>query len=386
MATDHTLEALRAKQREQGISLRAMATALGVTQPYMSMLFAGKRSMTRETERKINRYLRPKPSVTLSAALDSFIGSNVHKSHKTVETLRERLTPFVEYMTDRGVDGPLDITRDHIDGFLREIGRGRRGRPLSPTSLFGFTKDVRALVNFIAETVAPEEWRNPASKLQCKHPQVTIRPLSQGHVDTLLAIVDSLDVTPILKARHKATIYVLLDGALRISELMNALKQHLNGDGILTVYGKGAKEREVALSGRTVAAIQEYFALRDDRSPFLFVTEEGKQLTYEGVKSLFHRWRKTAPTAFQGVRLSAHIRRGGLADVPGPSVTCPPPCVGSQACQRGTCRRSWAHSSPVMTRHYSQFALARTANAAAVRTSPVEALFRSADKDGDRAV
>ena len=87
---------------------------------------------------------------------------------------------------------PLDITRAHVDGFLTEIGLGRRGRPLSPTSLFGFTKDVQAFINFIANTIAPEDLRNPVRKLPCKHPQVTIHPLSRGQVDTLLAIVDSL--------------------------------------------------------------------------------------------------------------------------------------------------------------------------------------------------
>ena len=104
-------------------------------------------------------------------------------------------------------------------------------------------------------------------------------------------------------------LYVLLEGALRISELMNGLKVHLGQDGILLVFGKGATEREVALSARTVLAIQDYLATRANSSPFLFASGEGKQLTYEGVKSLFHRWKKTAPTAFEEVWPSAHTLR-----------------------------------------------------------------------------
>ena len=65
---------------------------------------------------------------------------------------------------------------------------------------------------------------------------------------------------------------------------MNALIAHLGEDGILRVSGKGAKEREVVLAARTVMAIQDFHALRTDISPFLFVTEDGTQLTYHGVK------------------------------------------------------------------------------------------------------
>ena len=61
------------------------------------------------------------------------------------------------------------------------------------------------------------------------------------------------------------------------------------------MFGKGAKEREVALSPRTLAAVQNYLDLRVDSTPFLFVSEDGNQMTYYGVKSLFHRWRKSDP-------------------------------------------------------------------------------------------
>ncbi|MFC1935841.1 tyrosine-type recombinase/integrase [Chloroflexota bacterium] len=368
MAAEYLLEALRAKQTEQRLSLRGLASELGVSQPYLSMLFSGKRNVTNDIERKIQQFLQPRPSATLTGILDSFMRSNVHKSPKTIETLQERLAPFLHYLTRDSVNHPLGITREHIDGFLRQIGQGRRGKPLSPASVFGFTKDVRAFVNYIAGNVAPDDWRNPARKLLCKRPQVTIHPLSQGQVDTLLAVTESLDVTAVLKARHKAMIYVLIDGALRISELMNALKQHLGADDILRVFGKGAKEREVALSGRTVAIIQEYLALRDDRSPFLFVSEEGRQLTYEGVKSLFHRWKKAAPGVFQGVRLSAHTLRHTSATM-----------RRIAGMSEGDLQTFLGHSSPVMTRHYSAFALSRSANQAALRTSPVERLSNHRD-------
>ena len=169
--------------------------------------------------------------------------------------------------------------------------------------------------------------------------------------------------TAVLKARNKAMLYILLDGALRISEWLNALKFHLREDGILRVYGKGAKEREVALAAPTMGAIQEYFALRQDTAPFLFVSDECRQMTYTGVKSLFHRWRKGAPTAFQGIRLSAHTLRHTSATM-----------RRVLGMSEGDLQTFLGHATPAMTRHYSAFALSKSANVAARRTSPMAAL------------
>jgi site-specific recombinase XerD len=105
-----------------------------------------------------------------------------------VQTLQEWLTPFKDYLTNQSIQNPLDIARQYIDGFLHEIGKERRGKPLSPTSVFGFTKDVQAFINFVADTLAPEDCGNPVGKLPCKQPQVTIHPLSQEQIEILIAV------------------------------------------------------------------------------------------------------------------------------------------------------------------------------------------------------
>ncbi len=155
MATETLLEELKAKQIDGGLSLRKLATELGVTQPYLSMLFSGKRRVTFKARRKIEQYLKPKPSSALATILEKFIRSSVHNSPKTIETLQERLQPFIVCLAGLGVFDPLHIRTEHIEKFLSEIGRGRRGRPLSSSSLFGFAKDVQALVNFIDKVLAP---------------------------------------------------------------------------------------------------------------------------------------------------------------------------------------------------------------------------------------
>ena len=363
MATEGILDALQAKQKQQGLSRRALAKELGLSHAFLSLLLRGRRPLTGDARKAVDRFLRPHPSANLADSFEKFLRCSVHRSHKTIATLRERLIPFVDYVAHYGIGNPLDTTREHVDGFLAEISKGRRGKPLSPASVFGFTKDVQAFINYIADNLAPEDWHNPVRKLQCKHPQVTIHPLSRGQIGTVLAVAESRAPTATLKARSRAMLYTLLDGALRISELMNALTIHLKQDGLLRVFGKGAKEREVALAPRTVTAIQEYHTLRNDESPFLFVTEDGNQLAYEGVKSLFHRWRDGAPAAFQGVRLSAHTLRHTSATM-----------RRLAGMSEGDLQTFLGHTTAAMTRHYSVFALSRSANGAARRTSPVDAM------------
>jgi len=315
MATDTgILEALRRKQQEEGLSLRGLALELGVSHVLLSLLYQAKRPLTAQVRANIQRYVKPKPSARLKAILEQFILSSAHRSPKTVQTLQERLEPFADYLAAQGVADPLAIFREDIDGFLRTIAAGRRGRPLSPASLFGFTKDVQAFMNHVGNTVAADDWRNPVRTMPCKEPHVVIRPLSQAQVAALFDIAAALAPTPLLKARNAALLLVLIDGALRISELLTALRHELAVDGILRVLGKGQKEREVALAPRTLEAIGAYLAQRRDSSPFLFATDEGGPLTYHAVKSLFHRWKRAAPGAFQGVRLSPHTLRHTLAE------------------------------------------------------------------------
>ena len=89
-------------------------------------------------------------------------------------------------------------------------------------------------------------------------------------------------------------------------------------------------------------------------------------MTYYCVKSLFHRWKKAAPTAFQGVRLSAHTLRHTSATL-----------RRVAGIPEGDLQTFLGHSTPEMTRHYSAFALSKAANTAAIRTSPIQALHTS---------
>ena len=227
--------------------------------------------------------------VDLSEVLTSFIYSSAHKSPKTIKTLHETLTPFIDYLRRQEIDHHLDIRRQHVEGFIWEISQGRRGKPLSPASVFAFTKDVRVFINYVADEWAPEAWPNPVRRIKCKRPQVFIQPLSHGRLTRLFEVAENTASSPLISSRNRAMLMTLIDGALRIGELLTARKADLSIDGTLVVYGKGAKTRQVALSEKTVIAIDDYLMKHSDDAKQLFVSETGKRLGYEAIKSLFHR-------------------------------------------------------------------------------------------------
>ena len=81
----------------------------------------------------------------------------------------------------------------------------------------------------------------------------------------------------------------------------------------------------------------------------------------------------TTPEGF--VEVSC-LRCGALEflDRPAPPATRQPTMRRIAGMSEGDLQTFLGHSSPVMTRHYSQFALARSANQATIRTSPIDRL------------
>ncbi len=314
-------------------------------------------------ETSVNNSFDLAASPRLRDVLNSFIYSSVHKSPKTIKTLHETLDPFVDYLHRHDIDNHLAVKRQHVEGFILEISQGRRGKPLSPASVFAFTKDVRAFINYVAGEWSPEEWPNPVRRIKCKRPQVFIRPLTREQLVRLFELAQDTAPSRIIASRNRAMLLTLIDGALRAGELISARKDDLSVDGSLVVHGKGAKTRQVALSKVTVAAINDYLARRSGSSDHLFVNDSGSRLGYEAIKSLFHRWKKADPQYFNNIRLSAHTLRHTSATM-----------RRLAGMSEGDLQTYLGHATSAMTRHYSEAALARSANIVAKQTSPVVGL------------
>lgn len=117
--------------------------------------------------------------------------------------------------------------------------------------------------------------------------------------------------------RDYAVLVVLLDTGARASELCSLQFRNYSGNSIL-VFGKGAKERELPLSDKTLEVINVYIQSRTagDRDP-LFATDEGTSLNRHSLRLMLNRIgkrggvRKVHAHRFRHTFAITFLRNGG---------------------------------------------------------------------------
>ncbi len=114
--------------------------------------------------------------------------------------------------------------------------------------------------------------------------------------------------------RWAAVVWLLLDGGLRLSELVGLTGERLDLErGEARVLGKGGRERLVPLGAAAISALRRYLALRGEPAGTepVFLDQAGRPLSrtavYRGVRSLGRR------AGISGVRCSPHTFRHSFA-------------------------------------------------------------------------
>lgn len=115
-----------------------------------------------------------------------------------------------------------------------------------------------------------------------KKPLTLPNCLSVEEVDALL---DAPDVSKPEGLRDKAMIELMYASGLRVSELLSLERKKINLDkGIVTIFGKGAKERKVPVGDFALEYIKEYINGPRKKNPgkdskFLFLNRYGQPLS-----------------------------------------------------------------------------------------------------------
>ena len=124
-------------------------------------------------------------------------------------------------------------------------------------------------------------------------------------------------------ARNRAILWLFYDTGIRVSELCSLRMGHLDRKrGVLTVIGKGSKERRIALGNNCLRQLLHYLDRhRPDEKELaewgsagedhLFLSETRMLLTKNGVEMLFKRLKERA--GITGKRISPHILRHTFA-------------------------------------------------------------------------
>lgn len=100
--------------------------------------------------------------------------------------------------------------------------------------------------------------------------------------------------------RDTAIVLTMLRLGLRVHELCDLQisdSTMSERSGTAYIHGKGDKDRELPMSAELRAAIQVYLQQRDDRSPYVFVSQRSSKLSVRAVQHMVQKYRERTKIA-----------------------------------------------------------------------------------------
>jgi integrase/recombinase XerD len=265
--------------------------------------------------------------------LDSTSSTSPAEVHPAVNTSRRAIDRFVDalWIEDGLARLTLEAYRRDLSLYAQWLARNS-ARALDASTevdLLGYIAerhaDTRATTANRRLTVFKRYFRwavrerivkaDPTLRLgSARQPMRVPKVLSEAQVEALLA---APDVTNMLGLRDRAMLELMYASGLRVSELveLRTVRVGLN-EGVVSVLGKGSKERLVPFGAEAQAWIERYLAearsaiLKGRDSEALFVTGRGGAMTRQMFWTLVKRHARAA-----GIHapLSPHTLRHAFA-------------------------------------------------------------------------
>jgi integrase/recombinase XerD len=237
----------------------------------------------------------------------------------TIDAYTRDLSEFLAFLAAKGRNA-TDCAADHLRAFL--AGLARKG--LAPTSRARKLSAIRQFFRFLlAEGLRADD---PSSAIDSpKLPRPLPKILSLAEVETLLKTAEDACENDVegTAGRRALRLYALLETlyatGLRVSELISLPRNVLaSDDRVLTIKGKGGRERLVPLNEAARKALLRHLEAVDDdeaqgrgASPWLFPSSGGEHLT----RQRFGQELKTLATTsgIEPARVSPHVLRHAFA-------------------------------------------------------------------------
>ena len=237
-------------------------------------------------------------------------------SPNTVSNYRRDLKRYVLWLAAAGVTSLRDVTTQHLEAYVADLRRGWEGqKPLSSASTSRALIVARGLHKFalsegdinvdVAADVAPP---SPA-----KHLPDT---LTVEEVTALIDAVPTGEYATAVDIRDKALLEMLYGTGARISELLDLVVDDVaDGPDILTVTGKGSKQRLVPMGSHARKAIEDYLVrsrpqMSRGKTHALFLNTLGKPLSRQSAWAVIQQ---AVERAKVGKKVSPHTLRHSFA-------------------------------------------------------------------------
>jgi site-specific recombinase XerD len=228
-----------------------------------------------------------------------------HYSDKTIPWYLDILNRFFEFLEEGNLLKPVDeVGSRELDQYLvylqnrkRWPNREHNGKDmgnLSESAIQGHVRAIKAFWGWLLREEYIE--KNVLSKYELPHVTEKIIPILQP--EQLERILNTIDRNTAIGDKYYCIILLLLDTGMRIKGLVNIKMSDIDlGKGLVTVLGKGRKERVCPFDRITRKAIIRYIKHYRDQltevdSPYLFPNSDGGHISINSVQQYMRRLAK----------------------------------------------------------------------------------------------
>ncbi len=274
---------------------------------------------------------RRRAETTLVCAIEDYLQDHDGGNHsaKTLEWHRTALGLLRTFLKEeRYITLIGEVDAPDISAWFAHLRKtpGARGKIRSERTVQTYARSARAFFHWIVRRETIE--RNPFDRIVFpKVGRPLIQTIEPEEFERLLqACVPPNETGPIADraaVRNRAILWLLYDTGIRVSELCGLrLGDFDRRHGVITVTGKGSKERRIALGQNCLRHLLYYLERHrpneeelaewgSSGEDHLFLSETRMPLTNNGVTLLFARLKKRANITDK--RVSPHILRHTFA-------------------------------------------------------------------------
>jgi integrase/recombinase XerC len=248
---------------------------------------------------------------------EEFVQSLTSASPATVAAYRRDVDGFVEWASRAGVEEPAAVTRLLLRRYLAYLATRRYAR----RSIARKASALRRYFGWLRRTgvvAADPTIGLSAPSGEGRLPRVLRNDELEVLLDAPAAAVDG-DDEPI-RLRDDAVLELLYGSGLRVAELCGLAPADVDlGRRVVTVWGKGGKQRQVPISAPAAEAVAGWVergraAMETPESPAdaLFLNRRGRRLSTRDVRRILDH-RSAAPTHPHALRhtFATHLLDGG---------------------------------------------------------------------------
>lgn len=249
-----------------------------------------------------------------SWCLDEFVASLTRASENTVEAYRRDVLDFVDFVAEDGVESPGKVDRLHLRRHLARLG----AEGYAKRSIARKASALRRYFGWARRTGLVDA--DPSRGLKAPSGEGRLpRVLDGGELHDMLEPDEVAPETPLWRRRRDDAVLELLYGSgLRVGELCALDVDGIDARrGVVTVWGKGGKERRVPMTKASLDAIRTWLKSRvevvgEPSGSALFLNGRGGRMGVRDVRRIVDE-RSPTPTHPHALRhtFATHLLDGG---------------------------------------------------------------------------